>query len=85
MPEWKKVKRKEYYKSTRNEDRGFLNILEKMTNIEIRPRSSTIQVIKVPEEENQSKRTRQILRTIIQEKLLLKRFETTYWKNLPRS
>lgn len=32
-----------------------------------------------------SKRTRQILRTIIQEKLLLKRFETTYWKNLPRS
>ena len=68
MPEWKKVKRKEYYKSTRNEDRGFLNILEKMTNIEIRPRSSTIQVIKVPEEENQSKE--QILKTINHEHLL---------------
>ena len=46
----------------------FLNILEKMTNIEIRPRSSTIQVIKVPEEENQSKE--QILKTINHEHLL---------------
>ena len=40
----------------------FLNILEKMTNIESRPRSFNIQVIKVPIEENQSKE--QILKTI---------------------
>ena len=35
----------------------FFNILEKMTYIVIRQRHFNIQVIKVPEEENQSKRT----------------------------
>lgn len=58
---------------------------EKTVTTEYEQRRVNIQITGVPEEENQSKRTRQILRTIIQEKLLLKRFETTYWKNLPRS
>lgn len=36
---------------------GFFHILEKRTNIVIRQRCFNIQVTKVPEEENQSKRT----------------------------
>lgn len=48
-----------------------------MTNAEYKQRRVNIE-IGVPEEENQSKGTKQILKIIIQGKFLLKRFETTY-------